>query len=757
MGRQVATSLCHWGAFEAVVEDGRLVEARPWPDGGADPEMIGAWPELVYGRARIRRPHIRRSFLERGAEAGGAGRGREEMVPVDWETALELAAGELRTVYRDHPANAVFGGSYGWSSAGRFHHARTQVRRFLAAAGGFTDQSGNYSWGAAAALLPHVLGDASAVSHAATDWDSIAGHADALVAFGGLNPKNWRVTSGGAGLHHMPEMVRKAAARGIRFVIISPTAEDVPPGIDALLIRPRPNTDTALILAMAHQAIIEGRADLAFLERYTTGADRFIAYLRGEDDGQPKTLEWAAGICGLPVGSLRELWGILRTGRVMLTAAWALQRARHGEQPFWALIALATILGQIGLPGGGFCFGYGSMNGVGMAARRGYVPVMPGLANPAAASIPAAAVLDLLERPGEPFDFNGRRGSYPETQLIYWAGGNPFHHAQDLRRLEAAWRRPRTVIVHESWWTATAERADIVLPATTTLERNDIGGTSRDPFVFFMPKLIEPVGEARDDFAIFADLAGRLGCHAQFTEGRDEEAWLRHLWSATEARGAREGVELPDFDGLRRAGHIRVPPPERPEILLEAYRDDPEANPLATPSGRIELYSETIAGFGYDDCPPMPRWLDPGEWAGSAAPGELHLLTSQPARQLHGQLYQARPHNAPAPIRLNPDDALARRIGDGDIVRVFNHRGACLARAERDAGLRPGVAILPTGAWYAPDPDGADDGADIERNGNPNVLTSDCRTSKLGQGSAAQTVLVRVAPVDAASRPEMKE
>lgn len=740
------TSLCHWGAFDAVVEDGRLVATHPWPGSGADPEMIGAWPEMVYGRERIRQPHIRRSFLEYGADAGGEGRGDEEMVPVDWETALDLVAGELGRIYRQGSPASIFGGSYGWSSAGRFHHARTQLRRFLSAAGGFTDQVGNYSWGAAAALLPHVVGDYSSVSHAATDWQVIASDSDALIAFGGLNPKNWHVTPGGAGAHRMHDLVEAAASQGVRFVIISPNSDDVPPGIDALVIQPRPNTDTAIMLALAHQALVEDRADRDFLDRYTEGADQFIAYLQGEADDQPKTLDWAAEISGVPVDSLCELWEIVRQGRVMLTASWSLQRARFGEQPFWALIALAAMLGQIGLPGGGFSFGYGSMNGIGMAARRGYVPAMPGLPNPANASVPAASVLDALERPGEAFDFNGQRGRYAETELIYWAGGNPFHHAQDLFRLDAAWRRVRTVVVHESWWTATAKRADIVLPATTTLERNDIGGSSRDPFVFFMPKLIEPVAESRNDFDIFRDLARRLGCLDSFTEGRDEEAWLRHLWARTEAHAAAEGIEIPDFEGLREAGHVRIPPPDPAEVLLSDFRADPEANALKTPSGRIELYSEAIAEFGYGDTdsPAMPRWIAPEEWLGSADSDELHLLTTQPKRQLHGQLYQARAHNAPAPIRLNAGDAERRGLHRGEVVTVFNDRGACLARVEFDEGVRPRVAIMPTGAWFAPD----SDDPRLERNGNPNVLTDDRRTSRLGQGSAAQSALIRIARRD---------
>lgn len=244
-------SLSHWGAFRADVSGGRVVSARPWQDGGGDARMIGAIPALVHSPSRIDRPHVRESFLRRREKAGGAGRGSDAMVPVDWDTALDLVAGELVRVRQTHGPASILGGSYGWSSAGRLHHARSQVRRFLAASGGYTDQVGNYSWGAAHAILPHVLGSADTVSSAATDWRTIADNTDVVVAFGGLNPKNWNVTSGGAGSHAMPRFVAEAAARGTRFVVVSPAADDMPGGIDALHIAPRPNTDTALMLALA--------------------------------------------------------------------------------------------------------------------------------------------------------------------------------------------------------------------------------------------------------------------------------------------------------------------------------------------------------------------------------------------------------------------------------------------------------------------------------------------------------------------------
>ncbi|WP_207209491.1 molybdopterin-dependent oxidoreductase [Frigidibacter mobilis] len=730
-------SLGHWGAFRGEVRNGRLVRAVPL--NGADADMVGAWPELVHSNRRIDRPHIRRGWLEGGAGPSVA-RGRDDYVPVEWDAALDLAAGEIARIHRDHGPASILGGSYGWSSAGRLHHARSQVRRFLAAAGGFTDQVGNYSWGAAAAILPHVLGSSAAVSHAATSWDSIAAHTDRVVAFGGLNTKNWRVTSGGAVDHPLAGLVARAQARGCRFTVISPLAQDVPPGIDATLIQSRPGSDTAIMLALAHEAWITGRADLAFLSSHTTGHETFVAYLTGAGDGTPKTLDWAACLADVPVQTLRTLWDSIATGRVMLTASWSLQRAEHGEHSYWALIALAAMLGQIGLPGGGFSFGYGSMGSVGANARRGYVPTFPGLENRGMA-IPAAAFAEAILHPGESLSFDGQDITLPDIRMIYWAGGNPFHHAQDLGKVEAAWARAETVIVNEPWWTPTALRADIVFPATTSAERADIGGTSRDRHVVYMAPLVAPQGEARNDRDIFAALAGRLGCRAAFDEGLDEEGWLRHLWTQSEARGHVEGIDVPSFEALREAGIWNVPPPDADEVLLSAFRADPVAQPLPTPTGRIMLHSDVIAGFSYPDHPGHPVFNAPVEWLGSVTEGEFHLVTNQPAKQLHSQLWQttAGMSGAPAPVRIHPQDARAHGLKAGQIARLFNARGACLATVLPDPGLRQGVLVMPTGAWFDPDPDRS-----IERNGNPNVLTSDRRSSRLGQASAALSALVRI-------------
>lgn len=732
-------SLCHWGAFEAVVEGGRLISTRPWKDSGADADMIGALPDLVYSSKRIDQPYVREGWLRDREHSDGTGRGSEKFVPVSWETALSLTAQELRRVRNTHGHKSLFAGSYGWSSAGRFHHARTQVRRFFGAFGGFTDQVGNYSWGAAQVLLQNVLGSAESVSGAATSWQSIVENTDVFVAFGGLASRNWRITSGGAGNHHMPRHVRAARKSGTKFIVISPVADDIPEGSDAQWIAPRPGSDTAIMLALCSEMVKRGRADLKFLSSHCSGFETLLDYLRGEKDGVPKNLTWAAGISDVPLVDLQSLADQIENGRVMLTAAWSLQRAHRGEQPYWALIALAAILGQIGLPGGGFGFGYGSLNAVGEGAHKRLVPVMPTLGNENGIAIPVARFADMLENPGKTIPFDGKQVKFPDTRLIYWAGGNPFHHAQDLFRLNQLWSRPETIIVHEQTWTATALRADIVLPATTSLERSDIGGTSRDPHVFHMPQLIDSVGQARDDYDIFSDLAMRLNCETAYTENRNADQWLRHIWDKSSVNANLPNIQPPSFNELVTMNVWHVPKPETPEVLLSEFRDSSSNHPLNTPSGKIELSSPRIASYGYDNISGHPEWVPPLEWSGSASDDQLALLSRQPEKFLHSQLNRTHlAKSCPPDVFINPSEAQIRTIDDGKEVTVYSERGGCRAIVRISDKCRLGIAVMETGPMFQ----GAVDKTDL--GGNPNAVISDIATSELSQASAAQSCLVRL-------------
>ena len=231
--------------------------------------------------------------------------------------------------------------------------------------------------------------------------------------------------------------------------------------------------------------------------------------------------------------------------------------------------------------------------------------------------IPVARFTDMLLNPNGPFEFDGGRYNYPDIHLIYWAGGNAFHHHQDVNRMIGAWRKPEAIVVHEQFWTAQAKFADIVLPATTAVERVDIGSSSGDGFMIAMKQLVKPIGEAKDDYEIFAGIAAHLGREQQFTEGRSSLDWIRWLYEESRSRGLENGVTLPDFDAFWEAGHIEYPWPEKQRVFLEGFRKDPKAHKLRTPSGLIELYSEEVAGFGYQECPGHPFWQPNSEMLGS--------------------------------------------------------------------------------------------------------------------------------------------
>lgn len=738
----------HWGSFEAEVEEGRVVGVVP---SRLDPDpspLLQNIPDSVRHPTRVAQPMVRAGWLDHGPRPTDR-RGAESFVPVSWDTAIRLLAGELRRVVDTHGAQAIYGGSYGWASAGRFHHAQSQLHRFLNCLGGYTRSVNSYSLSASQVILPHVVGTHDELIGRATSWSVLARHSELLVCFGGIPLKNTAVTPGGLSRHVARDYLRLAAERGVEFVLFSPLRDDLPGFVNAQWQPLVPGSDVAVMLALAHTLIVEGLHDRAFLDRYCVGFERFERYVLGQDDGQPKSPEWAERLSAVPAETVRALARRMAARRTLVTVTWSLQRTEYGEQAPWLGVVLGAMLGQIGLPGGGFGYGYGSSATVGAAPLRFGFFSLPQGQNPVKAFIPVARVADMLLCPGEPFDFNGKQYTYPDIRLVYWCGGNPFHHHQDLARLRRAFARPETIVVHDPFWTSMARHADIVLPCTMTLERNDIGSANNDSTLVAMQQAVPPYGQARNDYDIFGDLAVALGLGEAFTEGRSEMDWLRHLYAGWRARAADQGLDFPPFDEFWRQGCLELPHTLDDLVLFEAFRVDPDAAPLRTPSGRIEIYSERIASFGYADCPGHPTWLEPTEWPGAprAEQFPLVLIANNPATRLHSQLdvgaySQGSKVQGREPIRLHPDDAAARGIAAGDVVRVFNDRGSCLAGAVLTRAVRPGVVQLSTGAWYDPlDP--ADPDA-MCIHGNPNVLTLDRGTSRLAQGCVGQHALVEV-------------
>lgn len=693
---------------------------------------------------------VRKSYLARRWESDGSLREREPFVPVDWDTALDLTADALKHAIDTGGNESIYGGSYGWASAGRFHHAQGQLKRFLNLVGGYVHSRTSYSAGAAEIIVPHILGmPFFSLMRQAPTVEDIAANTNLVVCFGGIAMKNTQVMDGGLGAHTAEDQLRALAKTDTHFVNVSPLKDDMADFVGADWWPCRPNSDVALMLGLAHTIHSENLHDAAFLATYCVGFERFVPYLTGESDGQPKNADWASALADIPAEDIRALARRMASGRTLLGISWSLQRAEHGEQSYWMITLLAAMLGQFGLPGGGVAYGYGSVHNIGFAGRRQpnfRIAAMDQGNPPVNRYIPVSRIAEMLENPGGAYDYNGKRLNYPDIEVILWAGGNPYHHHQDLNRLRKAWANPGTVIVSEPWWTATARHADIVLPCSTTLERNDFAAGSNDTYITPMRQAVEPFAEARSDFEIFSALAERFDKFDEFTERRNEMQWVEHLYEQTRQRADAAGVHLPDFAEFWQGEQIDMREQlDEQRFALEKFRDDPNENPLRTPSGRIELFSETIASFDYDDCRGHPMWFDKQEWLGSAQARRfpLHLVSNQPKTRLHSQLDNGKTSqdakvSGREIVRINPEDAAARKISEGDIVRLFNDRGACLAAVALTEGIRPGVVELPTGAWFDPA------GESLEIHGNPNVLTRDAGTSKLAQGPTAHSCLIEV-------------
>ncbi|TPM19204.1 molybdopterin-dependent oxidoreductase [Mesorhizobium sp. B2-3-5] len=728
----------HWGAYQ-IGDNGLIAPIN----GDVAPSRIGrGWQSAASHKGtRIASPVVRKGWLDGDR---GAGRSDDSFVEVSWDKAISLVGQELDRVRTRYGNGSIFGGSYGWSSAGRFHHAQGQMRRFLNLIGGSVSKKDAYSFAAAEVLLPRLTGFSNHIlSEQMTSWSHVTENCTLLVAFGGISVHTAQVDSGGTSRHEVDEWLSNMANDKTKLVSVAPRQGDLP-GAEWISIRP--GTDTAMMLALSHELLANDLQDEAFLARYTSGWPQYRSYLLGEADGQAKHADWAAPICDIPADVIRALAKRMAAERTMISVSWALQRADHGEQPLWAGLALAAMLGQMAHPGLGFGFGYGSTTPIGRPMRDIPWPALPQGKNPVTDFIPVARITDMLLHPGETYTYDGKTRTYPDIRLIFWTGGNPFHHHQDLNRLDRAWRRPETIIVNEHSWTATARRADIVLPATTPLERHDIMLNRRDKTILYMSPAHRPYGQAMDDFQIFGRLARHFDVEEAFTLGRDTIGWLRAMWQDSRAVARDRGYELPEFDEFREKGRFDLPGSIPPTMFLGKFMADPQANPLATESGKITLFNQTIADMKLEDCPGHPVWRKPIESLIDAAEGEYHLISGQPQTRLHsqndmGSEAQASKIKGREPCDMHPDTAATHGIEEGDVVRIYNQRGACLAGVRLDPRLRSDCILLATGAWFDLQ---IVNGQPLDVHGNPNTLTLDKGCSGLSQGTASHTTLVRI-------------
>ncbi|TKX30114.1 trimethylamine-N-oxide reductase TorA [Campylobacter sp. MIT 12-5580] len=770
----------HWGILKLTIKNGVVVKSEPWRKlTNMDNPLWYQTPDMIY-KSRVRFPYVRKSYLENPDSPKPELRGKDEFVRVSYEKAIELIAKELAKTRKQKGAQGVFAGSYGWKSSGNMQNSRILLHRFMNVTGGFVGVTGDYSTGASQVIMPYVVGSIE-VYEQQTSWENILNESKIVVIWG-ADPLSTLRISWTANEQKALEYFEKLKESKIKVIVIDPIRTQTAKFLKADWIAPRPNTDVAMMMGMASHLIATKKVNYEFLENYTTGFDQFKAYLEGKEDGIVKSVQWASEICGIEPKVIEKLAESFYDNPTMIMSGWAMQRAHHGEQPHWMLVTLCSMLGQIGTKGGGFGLSYhysgggvptckgGVIGGISAGAvgiwKNGKFQGMPKstqtlsgaewLQNAASHSFPLARIADALLHPGKTIDHNGEKITYPDIDFIYWVGGNPLVHHQDTNTNVKAWRKPRTVVVNEIYWTPTAKMADIVMPATSSYERDDItmAGDYSNMHIVPMKQAVAPLDESRDDYEIFADICkvyGKAVYNAFSDNGKKAMDFIKEYYESalrqTRAFGEAFATPMPSFEEFWAKNEPITFEPSMESMEWVRFADfieDPILNALGTESGLIEIYSESIAKYKYNDCKAHPTWFEPIEWLGNANENTpFHLLTNHPANRLHSQLCHTSLRekyavNGREPILINKKDAKKLGIKNGDVVRVFNKRGEVLAGAVLSDDIMQGVVRLCEGGWYDPDENG------LCKYGGVNVLTLDLPTSKLANGNIAHTGLVNI-------------
>ncbi len=770
----------HWGVLKLTIKNGKCVKSEPYTKlTKMDNPLWHYTPDMIY-KSRVRFAYVRKSYLANPDSPKPELRGRDEFVRVPYKDAIKLAAKELLKTRKQKGDNAICGGSYGWKSTGNVHNARVLLHRFLNVTGGFVGVTGDYSTGASQVIMPYVVGSIE-VYEQQTSWENILANSKYVVIWGADPLATLRISwtiNEQKGL----EYFEKLKESKIKVICIDPIRTQTAKFLNAELIQPRPNTDVAMMLGMASHLISKKKVNYKFLEDYTTGFDKFKDYLDGKEDGVVKSVSWASKICGVSEKVIRNLAETLYDNPTMIMSGWGMQRAHHGEQPHWALVTLASMLGQIGTKGGGFGLSYhysgggvptckgGVVGGVSAGPvgiwKNGKFKGMPKqtasaggaewLQDASSFSFPLARIAEALLNPGKTLHTNGKTIKYPDMDLIWWSGGNPIVHHQDTNTNVRAWRRVRTVIVNEIYWTPTAKMADIVFPVTSPYERDDISmaGDYSNSQIVPMKQAVAPVDESRDDYTIFADLCAEYGkaVYNAFTDGGKKpidlvKTYYNGALKQTQSYGETFATPMPSFEEFWAKNEPLTFEPTMESlswVRFGSFIEDPILNALGTESGLIEIYSKQIASYKYDDCKPHAAWFEPAEWLGNATKAApFHLLTNHPENRLHTQMCHTSLREKYAvqgrePLMMNDKDAKKLGIKNGDVVRVFNKRGEVLAGAVVTKDIMQGVMRLCEGGWYDPDERG------LCKYGCVNVLTMDIPTSKLANGNCSHTCLVNV-------------
>ena len=838
--KEVFTQCTVGGPVKVHVEDGKITRMRPivFDDKRDAPSWIinargkrfmpprkttlnsYVVPERtrVYSEQRIKYPYSRKSFDPNG-ERHPERRGKDEYVRISWDEALDIVVSEIKRIRETYGPAAITGMTSSHHNWGFLHYKMGPFGRFFNLLG-YTavfdnpDSWEGWQWGSV-----HSWGFHWRLGH----MEPFGQLEDALknteqIIYWAVDPNSTSFMYGGQDCAIWKLWLRDL---GVKSIFIDPYCNTGACVWADKWIAPRPGTDAALAEAIAYVWMKEGTYDKYFIENRTEGFEEFEKHILGKDDCTPRTPQWAAEICDIPVSTIVALarqWAAKKTMFAVGTIFGATGAARAAYGTEWArLCVLLMAMQGMGKPGvncwggatGGapldlnFNFPGYSSNGwdpFGIVANKSYFPE----GNTVTQRCYRLLLPDAILNPpvswtgegfcGESIQQQFNRFTCPEPgpdgapiKMFYRHGGSFISTMCDTNKWVRMYQSPNLefVVMQDCHWQSETRFGDILLPASTNFEHSDLsewnsaGGYGYNDMsvnhrvIVYQHKCIEPLWESKPDYDIYTLLAERLGIREEYTEGNSYEDWNKKVY---------EYSDLPkyiSYEDLKEKGYFVVPPmPDGQESPL-AFRwfyegkpcDTPDSlNPhlgtdkahlLGTPSGKVEFVSRSLTEFDANDeeRPPMPRYIP--SWEGHdttelTCKYPLQMVTPHPKHSYHthhdnkslwiDKISQHRVHKdgyAWWPVRINHADARERDINEGDIVKVYNDRGAVLCIAHVTERIRPGtVHSYEAGSRYDPLEPGKP--GSIDRGGCMNLLTSGRLLSKNVPGMASNSCLVEI-------------
>jgi anaerobic dimethyl sulfoxide reductase subunit A len=600
-----------------------------------------------------------------------------------------------------------------------------------------------------------------------------------------------------------------AKERGAKFIGINPEHVASIANYRAQWIPITPTSDAAMAIAMAYVMVEEDLYDKEFIDKYTFGFDKYVDYLYGRASYAPsndkvvRTPEWAEKITGVPASTIRELAREYATTKpAALVAGWGPQRTERGEEFSRATFVLTLMTGNMGNLGGHSGLMHGGINLLLGSYTPTVDPSMPPEDRKASeeliekwkknkgdfatlgkallgsrlkySQIKVTKIADaVLMGDKAPKELIGcpAEAKQPNVKAIYVCGWNFLNQDMNFKKGVEALKSKNLelYVVHEQFLTPTAQFADYVLPINTHFEREDDYATPwlRGYYILFRNNCIKSLYESKSDMEIFCMLAQRIeeldprmkGFYGKYNEGKTSRQWLDEFEALMDIWLTQYGVPKTDWKEVQRKGFLKLNMPKelRPWI---AYKDQiRNGKPFPTPSGKIEIYSETLANMDFkkskygDYVPPLPTYIEAKDSIFNKELEKkypLQMLTPHPRFKSHS-IYYLNPWvneiSDDDSVFMHTSDAKAREIRNGDMVKIYNDRGAILVPAKVSERIRPGVVRLYDGQWSKLNKDGIDVGGaadfDLEqkklppksafnyvdhsviRGGNPNVLIGD--------------------------------